>query len=59
MILYWLAWLLVRARGLTNLILGRGMHRSGFTVPCRGCTVTSPHDSHLARGALTVLGGRR
>lgn len=54
-----LSWLLVRARGLVNLLRGRPAHRSGLTSPCRGCADTSPHDAHLAAGALTYLRGRR
>lgn len=55
-----LAWLLVRARGLANWLAARPAHRSGLTVPCRGCSCSDPHDAHLALGALTYLGrGRR
>lgn len=52
-----IARLLVTARGLLNRVIGRSMHARGLTVPCRGCTNQSPHDSHLAAGALEVLGG--
>lgn len=54
------AWLVVRARGLVNLLAGRPAHRSGLTVPCGGgCGDLTPHDAHLAVGALTYLRGRR
>lgn len=32
---------------------------TGLTVPCTGCGDPSPHDSHLAPGALDRLGGPR
>lgn len=54
-----LAAAVVRFRGLVNLLAGRTAHRSGLTKPCRGCADTSPHDAHLAVGALTYLGRRR
>lgn len=51
-----IARLVVAVRGLINRVIGRSMHASGLTVPCRGCTDQSPHDSHLAARALKVLG---
>ncbi len=53
-----IARLMVATRGMVNRLIGRSMHASGLTVPCRGCTDASPHDSHLAAGALVVLGSR-
>ncbi len=49
--------LLVKARGLVNRLRGR-RDRTGLTVDCPGCGDPSPHDAHLAAGALTYLGGR-
>jgi len=54
----WLAAaLLVKTRGLVNRVRGR-RDWTGLTVTCPGCTEPSPHDAHLAAGALTYLGGR-
>lgn len=55
---WYLAWALVRARGLRDWVLHRS-DRTGLTVRCDGCACTDPHDAHLARGALTFLSGRR
>ncbi len=54
-----LAMLLVRARGLINWVRPGHPDVGGLTVPCHGCESPWPHDAHLARGALTFLGGRR
>lgn len=46
----------IKARGFVNRARGRG-DQSGLTVPCNGrCGDTSPHDAHLAPGALDYLG---
>lgn len=48
--------LIISARGMYYRFTGRSMHRDGLTTPCSGCNDTSPHDSHLAPGALAWLG---
>lgn len=54
----WLAaFLIVKTRGLVNRVLRR-RDWTGLTVPCHGCAEPSPHDAHLAAGALAYLGGR-
>ena len=54
----WAARLAVRARSRRNRFVGGD--DSGLTVPCKGgCGDDSPHDAHLAFGALRYLGGYR
>lgn len=54
----WLAaMLVVKLRGAINRLRGR-RDWTGLTVDCHGCDDPSPHDAHLAAGALAYLGRR-
>lgn len=55
---WYLAAVQVRLRGWRDWALRRS-DRTGLTVRCAGCACTEPHDTHLARGAITYLTGRR